>query len=165
MTSLKEAYDAYIKARQNLKKDMRDRYDDEHEGILVSLGAAISEAQDRGASMTSIANEMGVTNRNLLYDAKRAYEPRTDVMDRIIRDAKNASQWDAQNVPSGAQWTIQTVGPGEYEVTIADEAWVLATDEDTGRMIAPEEWATASKEERDIYKKVLAEVEELHGQA
>lgn len=153
---LTAAYSAYVEGRQQVKQELRQELVERSEPLLIALGAAVVDALDSGMNMTEIARTLDVSNRNLLYDAKNAYRPRTDVMDAII-SRTNTPATPSTDVAE-ASWSAERIGDTDWEVTIGDDTYMLVTDDDSGVLVVPDEWATASAEERALYKTILKEL-------
>lgn len=167
---LVEAYTRLAKARKEAKEEYKRTLPEKLRPHMIELGLAVERAQADGIKIAEIARVIGVKYRNVIYDAKRAAAEHLGQKPNIRKQAPavrvpNEKQEDSTVQDSVSQdeetqeYNIVTLEGGNYEVYIWGEEYLVNTDERTGRVIFPEEWADASPAQRAIYKKIVKQIE------
>ena len=114
---------------------------------------------EKGASIADIANIIGIQNRTFIYDAIRA----ANVRNGSVKEVKISSQIipAINNEPDEVKpYTIE-YGDGLARVTFDETEYydVVIID---GQPDIPEEWGEHTRERRDLYKQIVAEIKR-HG--
>lgn len=165
MSEVVNAYTAYIKARKEARENARKRVQRDIRPELVEIGRVVHEAQSDGMSIADIARLMGIKNRNFIYEAKRAYAEETGeeitVREYVRKPKAEAKVQDTtvEDTQEERDFEIEDLGGGNYKVTVFGEDNYLVTDDDSGRIVFPDEWAEASAAERAVYKEIIRHIE------
>ena len=165
MSDLVKAYTEYVSAKAEAKRNLRDEIALRTQDSLITLGAAVTEAQQDGMTVAEIARVLGIQYRNTIYDAKRAYAASKGEEADIRLYTTNTGAIPVVRTPKQA---AEKPAESPYKITKIEDGWdveafgdefFLSCDDDSGRLVIPEEWATASQHERDVYKQIVREIE------
>lgn len=172
MSEVVNAYTEYVKARKEARLRARESVQAELRPHLAELGKFIEEAQKDGMSVSDIARLLGIKNRNFIYDAKRAYaaergeKPNVREYVRTPNQGTDGTTDDSDNdskeqavADDEPTYNIEDLGGGNYCVTVLGDEFYLNKDEDTHRVIFPEEWADASPSSLAIYREIIKKIE------
>lgn len=155
VSELVKSYTAYRTKREKIKARQRKELEAELMPEAISIGAAFVREQEKGRSVVEIAGSLGLKNRTFLYQMKALYKASE-------HPSTAPESPEPTEVSPGPEVTYEAGGHGLVYVTINDfdgfTTYSVDVD-DKGRVTStPDEWATHTKERRQLYKQIVQEI-------
>jgi len=155
MTNSVKAYIAYKKKRKELQAAHKEMIEAELLPWAKDLGEAILLDRANGMSMEDVAKVLNNRNRNMLYAMVKLAKP-----DAI--PTKPEPETKTEPEPDEIDYSIEYSDSGIATVTVFHPEYSVyrfwPEDRVDGVIVAPDEWANGSSDERKVYKRILGEL-------
>lgn len=151
-----KATESYKEERRKLKEIQRRTLEDMLEEDKAELGRAIVTARsERGLTIDDIGLIIGIKNRTFIYDMINAYN-------RSQQATVTTSDDDVFPTDDPNLYGVEWLDDDNVRVFFSDnEQYYLSRIEGTKNgWELPEEWADHTRERRNQYKQILAELRE-----
>lgn len=163
---LVQAVTKYKTKREQIKSRQKRDLEDEVAPWKADIGEEIVRVRaEKNASIQDIADIIGVQNRTFIYDMIRAY--------KITQGEVPAPTF--KEIEADINYTDTNIGDAPYLITFGDsiarvEFPPYGTEDSEwydlpiidGTPDVPEEWGEHTRERRDLYKQIIAEIKK-HG--
>jgi hypothetical protein len=158
-TALVQSVVKYREQRAKIKARQRLELEQELEAWKADVGDEIAAVRRTGLSVADVCNAIGNQNRTFVYDMIGASARRNGTAKREYDHSKYEQDHGREREP--ATYSIE-YGENVARVAFDDDVsteWYDIQIID-GVPDLPEEWADHTKERREIYKKIIAEIKD-----